>query len=210
MCLKEKVSKIIEILKNEYPNAKCMLDYETPLDLLVATILAAQCTDERVNIVTKTLFKQYKNASDYGNANKDELISIIRSTGFFNNKANSIIETGKVLVEKFNGIVPKTIEELITLPGVGRKTANVVSGSCFNKPAIIVDTHFKRLMDRIGLSKSTDPDKIEIDLKNLVIEKDQTLFSHLITSHGRKICNAKKPLCTLCVISYLCDYNNTK
>ncbi len=201
----EKFSQILAILSKEYPEATCILNYSNPMELLVATILAAQCTDERVNKVTVNLFQKYKSVQDYAEADINELIGMIHSTGFFNNKAKSIINTAKAILQEYQGIVPENMEDLTRLPGVGRKTANVILGECFHKPAIIVDTHFKRLMNRIGLSSSNNPDKIEMDIIAISSERERTRFSHCITFHGRKVCNAKKPDCAVCSIARFCN-----
>lgn len=206
MNLNEKVQQIFNLLQNEYSEIKVMLYYTTPLELLIATILSAQCTDERVNIVTKDLFKKYPKVQDYASADLEELQEDIRSTGFYKNKAKSIKNAALSILNDYDGEVPGTMEKLVKLSGVGRKTANVVLGNCFNTPAIIVDTHFKRLMGRIGLSKNTNPDKIEMDLINITESNNRTNFSNYITTHGRKVCKSRKPLCEQCVISHLCDY----
>ncbi len=206
MTLQDKFTQVYDILNKEYTDIKIQLNFSTPLELLIATILAAQCTDERVNIVTEKLFKKYPDVKSYANADFEELMLDIHSTGFYKNKAKSIINAAKAIMDKHENDVPGTMKELTGLPGVGRKTANVVLGTCFNTPAIIVDTHFKRLMNRIGLSKNTNPDKIEKDIINISTEDKRTRFSHLITNHGRQICKARKPRCENCIISHLCDY----
>ena len=171
---------------------------------LSGSILSAQCTDARVNEVTKDLFKKYSNAYEFSKADIEVLKSDIRSTGFFNNKARSIIECTKSLVENYDGVVPDTIEELTKLRGVGRKTANVVIGNYYGKPGIIVDTHIGRLSRRLGLTKNTDPVKVEFDLRKIVPEKDCTFFSNALGDHGRTVCKARKPLCDRCKISDIC------
>ena len=201
---KERAANIRKILRKTYPNAKCALNFSTPLELLIATILAAQCTDERVNIVTKSLFKKYCTAVDYAKAPAEELQNDIRSTGFFRNKARSIQKCCATIVEKHGGKVPSTIEELTQLAGVGRKTANVVLGECFGTPGIIVDTHVLRLTQRMKLSAHDDPVKVEFDLQKLVPQKDWTHFSHWMTWHGRKVCSARKPNCPRCPIAEYC------
>ncbi|CUS81579.1 DNA-(apurinic or apyrimidinic site) lyase /endonuclease III [Candidatus Kryptonium thompsonii] len=201
---KKRVSKIINVLKKLYPNAKTHLNFSNPLELLVATILAAQCTDERVNKVTEYLFKKYQTAQDYANADLKVLEQEIRPSGFYKNKAKAIKNCCQVLVEKYNGQVPDTLEELVELPGVGRKTANAVLANAFGKDGIIVDTHLKRVTARLGLVKSSNPDKIEFELMEIVPKGKWTLFSHLIGEHGRYVCEARKPKCSICKINKLC------
>ncbi len=202
---KERTRKIIERLRQIYPDARCALNFSNPLELLVATILSAQCTDERVNQVTKDLFKKYKTAHDYANADLTELENDIRSTGFFRNKARSLKALGQILVAEHGGQVPDSMEALVRLPGVGRKTANVVLGNAYCKnEGIVVDTHVKRLAARLGLSDNGNPDKIEQDLMQLVPREQWTLFGHLLIWHGRAVCQARKPKCNECVIQDLC------
>jgi endonuclease-3 len=196
--------KVLDILQKEYPDARVTLDSKDPLQLLIATILAAQCTDERVNQVTKELFKKYRKASDYARADLKTLEGEIRSTGFFRNKAKSIIACGQALEEKFNGQVPRTLEELTSLPGVGRKTANIILGNAFGQQAIAVDTHVKRVTHRLGWAKSDDPDKIEFELMEVMPQNRWTLGCHQLVFHGRNICVAKKPKCSLCPVNKLC------
>ena len=200
-----KVTEIIALLKKEYPDARIALDYSNPLELLVATILSAQCTDRKVNEVTKTLFKKYRSAQDYINTPQEELEKDIYSTGFYRNKAKNIKGLSKMLVDNFGGKVPDTMEDLLTLPGVARKTANIVLSSAFGKlEGIAVDTHVKRLSARLGLTENANPDKIEKDLMEVVPKKDWGIFTLLLILHGRKICTAKKPLCSECVLNKLC------
>ena len=187
-----------------YPDAKCALDFKTPLQLLVATILSAQCTDVRVNMVTPALFKKYPHAKDYAQSKTEELEKLIQSTGFFRNKAKNIQGAGKRIVEEFHGEVPDNMEDLLTLPGVARKTANVVLGNAFDTPGITVDTHMMRLSQRLGLTKQSEPVKIEMDLNALIPQKDWTMFSHRIIHHGRQICHARKPKCSQCELFDLC------
>lgn len=201
---KKRLESIISILHEEYPHSKCHLNYRNPLELLIATILSAQCTDERVNQVARELFKKYKKAKDYAYANQEELENDIRSTGFFRNKAKAIISCCKALVENYGGEVPASMENLTQLDGVGRKTANVVLGNVFGIPGIIVDTHIKRLAGRLGLSHKSDPDKIEADLMSIVPKQEWTYFSNALGDHGRLICQARKPLCPKCKINHLC------
>jgi len=196
--------KVLDILQKEYPDARVTLDFKDPLQLLIATILAAQCTDERVNQVTKDLFKKYRKASDYARADLKTLEGEIRSTGFFRNKAKSITGCGQALVEKFNGQVPRTLEELTSLPGVGRKTANIILGNAFGQQAIAVDTHVKRVTHRLGWAKSDDPDKIEFELMEVIPQNRWTLGCHQIVFHGRRVCMAKNPQCPTCPVAKLC------
>jgi endonuclease-3 len=201
-----RVAAIIPILKATYPTAKCSLDFRTPLELLVATILSAQCTDDRVNIVTKSLFKKYKSAGDYAKAPPEDLEKDIQSTGFYRNKAKSLRGMGAALMERHGGKVPRTMEELTDLPGVGRKTANVVLGNAFNDAVgVTVDTHVTRLSNRLGLTDHlVDAVKIEQDLIEVVPEAEWTLWSHLLIAHGRAICQARKPKCEECPLLKLC------
>lgn len=202
---KQRVEAILPILKRTYPQAKCSLDHRTPLELLVATILSAQSTDERVNIVTKDLFRKYRSAKDYAAAPQDQLERDIHSTGFYRNKAKSLRAMAQALLEKHNGKVPDTMDELTALAGVGRKTANVVLGNAFGKNVgIVVDTHVTRLAWRLGLTKHKEPQKIEQDLIPLVPQEDWTLFSHLLIHHGRAICQARNPKCEECPIRRFC------
>jgi endonuclease III len=204
----ERAKKIYSILKKEYPEAKCALEHADPLELMIATILAAQCTDERVNIVTKTLFKKYRRAGDYLKVPQSELESEIRSTGFFRNKAKNIQGACRDIVGKFGGEVPRTMEELTSLPGVGRKTANVLLGNVFGTPGIITDTHMIRLSRLMGLSRESEPVKLEFDLMKLLPRKDWTLFSHVIVFHGRRVCIARKPDCEHCKVRAYCSYGS--
>jgi endonuclease-3 len=206
MTKEAKTIEIYERLIRNYPEAKCSLDYGKPFQLLIATQLSAQSTDARVNIVTKSLFKKYKSLKAFANADLHELEQDIRSTGFYHNKAKNIIASAKMILEKFNGEVPPKLEELLELPGVGRKTANVVLGDIFEIPGIIVDTHTKRLSNRIGLSKNQDPTKIEFDLMKIVPKDKWTMFSHMLVFHGRNICHARNPQCPVCIINNLCKY----
>jgi len=206
-----RVRKIIAKLKKAYPDAKCLLDYSNPLELLVATILAAQCTDERVNKETPKLFARFTTAADYATVPQDELEKLIRSCGTFRRKAKAIKEACQAIADHHGGQVPAELDVLSSLPGVGRKTANVVLATCFGLPAIIVDTHTLRLSGRLGLATPHNvekkyADKIERELMEAVPEKDWTLFSHLITFHGRRCCFARKPACPECAIAALCPY----
>jgi endonuclease-3 len=197
--------KVIELLEREHSNAKIALHYANPLELLVATILSAQCTDERVNMVTKTLFKKYTKAEDYANADLKELEQDIKSTGFYRNKAKNIKKTSQLLVEKYHSKVPKTMEELLELPGVARKTANIVLSNAYGVIAgVAVDTHVRRLAQRLGLTESDDPAKIEADLMNIVPRDKWMRITDLLIFHGRRICVAKKPKCDVCVLNKIC------
>jgi endonuclease-3 len=201
----QRVGKILPLLKKAYPQAKCSLDHATPLELLVATILSAQCTDVRVNQVTKALFRKYRTARDYAAASQEELERDIQSTGFFRNKAKSIRAMAASLVERHGGQVPGTMEELTHLAGVGRKTANVVLGNAFGlNVGVTVDTHVARLSQRLGLTKHQDAVKIERDLMPIVPQEDWALWSHLLIYHGRAICQARKPKCAQCVLRDEC------
>lgn len=193
-----------EILRRTYPDAHCELDFKNPLQLLVATILSAQCTDKRVNAVTPALFKRYKTAAQFAAADRAELESLIASTGFFRNKANSILGMAQKLVAEYDGEVPGDLAELVKLPGVGRKTANVVLGNAFDVPGLTVDTHFGRLVRRFGWTKSEDPVKVEHEIGKLIPREDWTEFSHVLIWHGRRICHARKPACGACPLADIC------
>jgi len=200
----ERANKIARRLFEEFPKAGCALHYTTPFELLVATILSAQCTDERVNLTTPALFKKYPTPQHFADAPPGELEQDIRSTGFFNAKAKSIRETARMIVENFNGEVPVAMEDLITLRGAARKTANVVRMHAFNLPGIAVDTHFTRIMGRLKLTKETDPEKIEFDAAALLPPEHWTHFGDAVIFHGRKTCQARTPKCELCRIADLC------
>jgi len=202
---KKRAGKIIGQLKRAYPDARCSLNYSTPLELLIATILSAQCTDERVNIVTAELFRKYRSVDDYMNAAPAELEREIHSTGFFRNKAKSIQGACRMIREQHGGRVPETLEELIALPGVARKTANVVLGNAFQiASGVVVDTHVSRVSQRLKLTGHEQPEKIERDLIELVPRKDWIIFPHLLIAHGRAICKARTPLCAECPVEPLC------
>jgi len=204
----KQAERVTRFLKKAYPEAECALDFTTTLDLLVATILSAQCTDKRVNMVTPVLFKKYTTAAKYAQADPVEFSEEIRSTGFFNNKTKSILGAARTIVEKHKGEVPSTMEELVGLPGVARKTANIILGTAYGKnEGIAVDTHVKRLSGRLGLSKETQPEKIEKDLMQLISQKDWTSFSHRLITHGRQICMARKPNCAECGMKKFCPYS---
>ena len=192
-----------------YPDAHCELDFTTPLELAVATILSAQCTDARVNLVTPVLFAKYPTAKDYAEADRAELETIIKSTGFFRNKTTSLIGLGQALVERHHGEVPKNLDALVKLPGIGRKTANVILGNAFGVPGLTVDTHFGRLVRRLDWSRETDPVKVEFAVMDLIPKKDWTILSHRLIWHGRRCCYARKPDCASCGIARYCPSRGT-
>ncbi|MEK6334484.1 MAG: endonuclease III [Acidobacteriota bacterium] len=201
----ERTQEIIKLLKRAHPDAHCALNHSNAFELLIATILSAQCTDERVNIVTADLFRKYRRPEDYLKVPATELQQDIRTTGFFRNKTKSIQGACKVLTEEFGGRVPQTMEELLTLPGVARKTANVVLGVAYEiAGGIVVDTHVSRLSQRLGLTRKKDAGKIEQELMQLVPRKDWIIFSHLLIFHGRRVCKARRPLCEECKVERLC------
>jgi len=202
---KNRIREILARLKKAYPDANCTLNYSNPFELLVATILSAQCTDERVNIVTKSLFKKYRKPEDYLKVPDEELQNDIRTTGFFRNKTKSLKGASRKIVEDFGGNVPQQMEQLLSLPGVARKTANVVMGNAFDQASgVVVDTHVSRVSQRLRLTKQTTPEKIEQDLIKLVPKEDWVKFSHMLILHGRHICKALKPDCALCPLNDLC------
>ncbi len=202
---KERTRPIIRKLRRRYPEARCALDHENPLQLLVATILSAQCTDVRVNMVTRELFTKYRTAADYANADPAAFEEDIKSTGFYRNKTKSILGMAQALLERHGADVPRTMDELTALPGVGRKTANVVLGTAFGRnDGVVVDTHVRRIANRLKLTTKHDPEKIEQDLMRLVPRKDWTDFSHLLIHHGRQICVARSPKCEICPVHTLC------
>jgi endonuclease-3 len=202
--LQARARRIARGLARRYPDAHCALVHANPLQLLIATILSAQCTDARVNRVTPALFRRYPDATAYAGARSKELERLIQSTGFFRNKARNIINCCKQLVEKHGGEVPRTMDELVPLPGVGRKTANVILGNAFDVPGIPVDTHVGRLSRRMGLTTHTDPVKVERDLMALVPRKGWTMFGHRMIFHGRQVCHSRKPDCASCELAKLC------
>lgn len=206
---KTRALEVYDRLREAYPDARCSLDFTNPLELMVATILAAQCTDERVNIVTKSLFPRYPDAASYVRAPQEELEEAIRSCGFYRNKAKSIRNACAALVERFGGRVPETMEELLTLDGVGRKTANVLLCECAGTPGIVVDTHCGRLARRLGFTKAQDPDKVEQDLMKLLPSDKWRMFSHSLVFHGRAICHARGPRCSQCPVADLCPFPDT-
>ena len=200
----ERIKKIWPILRKTYPDAKIALDFKNPLQLLISTILSAQCTDVRVNMVAENLYKKYKSPADWAKTDQSQIETDIKSTGFFRNKAKNIKEACTKIVEQYDGKVPGTMEELLTLPGVGRKTANCVLGDAFGIPGITCDTHVIRLSRRLRLSENSDPVKLEFDLAEIVPKKNWTIFSHLLIFHGRNICKARKPNCPDCPIAKHC------
>lgn len=202
--VRTRARRIVRILTRLYPDARCALHHENPLQLLIATILSAQCTDARVNLVTPALFARFRNAKAFATADTRELETAIQSTGFFRNKARNIQECCKQLVEHYAGQVPDTMEELVKLPGIGRKTANVILGSAYATPGITVDTHVGRLSRRMGLTTQTGPEKVERDLMRLIPKKEWTLFSHRMIYHGRQVCHARKPNCPGCALNQVC------
>lgn len=209
---KKDVIKIIEILKNTYPDAKCSLDFTTPFEMLVAVILSAQCTDERVNKTTPSLFSRCSSPEDFVNIDISELESLIHPCGFYKNKAKNLKATAKIIVDKYNGMVPETMEELMALPGVGRKTANVVMLEAFNKPqGIAVDTHCKRIANKIGLSKEKEPEKIEQDLLKIIPNEYYKDVNHILIWHGRNTCISRTPHCDVCAVNSFCkEYKSNK
>jgi len=207
---KKRARKIIALLKKRYPDSKCTLNFKSAHQLLVATILSAQCTDERVNIVTKELFKKYKKPEDYANVGTGELEEDIRSTGFFRNKAKSIQGSARVIVEEYKGRIPRTMAQLVHLPGVGRKTASVILGTAFRMAeGVVVDTHVIRISQLLKLTQNKDPIKIERDLMEILPNKDWIIFTHLIIDHGRAICKARRPDCGNCILAEHCPSAKT-
>jgi endonuclease-3 len=201
----ESAAEIYKRLVEHYPDAHCALDFKTPFQLLVATILSAQCTDKRVNMVTPALFKRYRRPADMAEAKPEELEEMIKSTGFFRNKTKSLLAMSRAVAEDHGGQVPDTMEELVQLPGVGRKTANVVLGNAFDKnEGVVVDTHVGRVSARLGLTKQTDPVKVEQDLAKLFPREQWTMLAHLLIQHGRQICEARRPKCEICFLSDIC------
>jgi endonuclease-3 len=204
LALTRRVRRIVKALGEGYPGAHCELDFTSPLELLVAVVLSAQTTDVRVNLTTPALFARYKTAADYAGANRVELEELIRPTGFYRNKATSLIGLGTALVDRFDGEVPGKLADLVTLPGVGRKTANVVLGDAFGVPGITVDTHFGRLVRRWGWTEEEDPVKVEHAIGALVPRKEWTVLSHRVIFHGRRVCHARKPACGACLLAKDC------
>ncbi len=207
--LKRRAKKIVARLKKAYPDARCTLDFETPYELLVATILSAQCTDERVNIVTKDLFKKYRKIEDYAGADIAELEEDIRTAGFFRNKARAIKGSAEAILNHHKGKMPDCMETLVDLPGVGRKTASVILGTAFGRAeGIVVDTHVNRISGRLGFTRQKDPLKVERDLMDIISNKDWIIYSHLLINHGRIICKARRPACEDCILADLCPSAN--
>lgn len=205
MTKKDKIKEIEKVFNEVYPDAVCSLDYIKPHELLIATQLAAQCTDTRVNMITPALFAKYPSIESFANADLEELMQDIKSSGFFRNKAKNIIGCCQRLISAYRGIVPDNMEDLLTLPGVGRKTANIILGDVYHQPAIVIDTHAGRLARRIGLTKNIDPKKVEFDLIKIVPPKYSSTFCHQLVWHGRKFCMARKPNCAACPIEGICD-----
>ena len=202
---RERLGRVLDRLEEAYPDSRCSLDHENPLQLVVATVLSAQTTDASVNRVTPALFARFRTAADYGGAAQEEMEEYLKSLNFFRNKSRSLIGLGRALAERFGGEVPRTMEELTTLPGVGRKTANVVLGVGFGiAEGVVVDTHVKRLSARLGLTKADDPEKIEQDLIPLLPPERRVHFTHLMIDHGRAVCTARRPYCERCVVARLC------
>lgn len=207
MTKREKVKTILELLDEHYGfEDKCYLSYETPWQLLIATILSAQCTDDRVNMVTPGLFRQFPSIEAFAGASLADVEEAVRTTGFYHNKAKNIIAAMQMLLSEYGGEMPHELEELIRLPGVGRKTANVVRGHIFGIPSIVVDTHVKRISHRLGLTKNTDPEKIEFDLMKILPKPSWIKYNHQIIAHGRAICKAPTPKCELCPMTQVCDF----
>src|SRR5689334_2724779 len=206
---KRRARKMAKALAETHPDAHCELDFQTPLQLAVATILSAQCTDKKVNEVTPTVFARYPTAADYAAADRGELEEILRPTGFFRAKTDSLIKLGQALVERHEGVLPHTLEELVALPGIGRKTANVILGNAFDVPGITVDTHFRRLVNRFGWVQEDDPVKIEFQVADLIEKRDWTMLSHRVIFHGRRVCHARKPACGACTLAAMCPSYGT-
>ena len=206
---KRRARKMAKILAETHPDAHCELDFETPLQLAIATILSAQTTDVRVNLVTPTLFRRYVTAADYAGADRAELEELLRPTGFFRAKTDSLIKLGQVLVERYDGVLPHRLDELVALPGIGRKTANVILGNAFGIPGITVDTHFRRLANRFGWVQEDDPVKIEFQIAEMIEKRDWTMLSHRVIFHGRRVCHSRKPACGACTLATLCPSYGT-
>ena len=210
MTKKEKINFIITELNNLYPNAKCSLNFTKPYELLIATRLSAQCTDERVNIVTPALFAKYKSLKEFAEADFDDVCEIIHSCGFYRAKAQSIIEMSNQILNEFNGQVPDNIEDLTKLSGIGRKTANLIIGDVYKKPAVVADTHVIRITNLLGLSSSNDPKAVELGLKKILPPEESNDFCHRIVLHGRAVCIARRPKCDICSLKEVCKHYQTK
>lgn len=207
-CKKENMIKIIELFEKEYPEAECSLNYEDPFHLLVATRLAAQCTDARVNLVTPALFKALPSPKAFSKATVEEVEELIKTCGLYHTKARDLVALGKTLCKKHNGKVPNTMEELVSLPGIGRKTANLIMGDVYNEPgAVVTDTHFIRIMNRMGFVNFKEPKKVEYAMRKLLPPEKSSDFCHRTVIHGRKVCTARSPLCANCVVSHICIQN---
>ncbi|WP_275980057.1 endonuclease III [Couchioplanes caeruleus] len=206
---KRRARKMAKALAETHPDAHCELDFTTPLQLAVATILSAQCTDKKVNEVTPTVFARYRTAADYAAADRAELETILKPTGFFRAKTDSLIKLGQALIERHDSVLPGTLDELVALPGIGRKTANVILGNAFDVPGITVDTHFRRLVNRFGWVREEDPVKIEFQVAELIEKRDWTMLSHRIIFHGRRVCHARKPACGACTLATMCPSYGT-
>lgn len=204
LALTRRARRINRELAELYPDAHCELDFTTPLELAVATILSAQATDKKVNEVTPALFRRYRSAADYAGADRGELEELVRQTGFYRNKTSSLIGLGQALVERFDGVLPAKLDDLVTLPGIGRKTANVILGNAFDVPGLTVDTHFGRLVRRWGFTAETDPVKVEAVVAGLIPKREWTIFSHRAIFHGRRVCHARKPACGACALDAMC------
>ena len=207
---RERAVAVYDRLAAAYPDVRCTLDYKSPFQLLVMTILAAQCTDARVNIVCKDLFRRYKSPADFAAADPEALEEAVKTCGFFRQKAKAIRQSSRILIEQYGGKVPATMEDLLALPGVGRKIANAVLGECFGRQGVIVDTHCRRVTGRLGFTRNTDPTRIEKDLRRLWPEDRWTLFSHFMVFHGRAVCTARSPKCDACCVADLCAYPRRK
>jgi endonuclease III len=206
---KRRARKMAKVLAETHPDAHCELDFTTPLELAVATILSAQTTDVRVNQVTPTLFKRYLTAADYAAADRSEMEELLRPTGFFRAKTDSLIKLGQALVDKYDGVLPRKLDQLVALPGIGRKTANVILGNAFDVPGITVDTHFRRLTNRFGWVQEEDPVKIEFQVAELIEKREWTMLSHRVIFHGRRVCHARKPACGACTLATMCPSYGT-
>jgi endonuclease-3 len=206
---KRRARKMAKVLAETHPDAHCELDFDTPLQLAVATILSAQCTDKKVNEVTPTVFERWVTAADYASADRGEMEAVLRPTGFFRAKTDSLIKLGQALLERHDGELPGTLKELVLLPGIGRKTANVILGNAFDVPGITVDTHFRRLVNRFGWVDEEDPVKIEMLVNDLIEKRDWTMLSHRVIFHGRRVCHARKPACGACTLASMCPSYGT-